>query len=556
MGTKRRTHAATRSGIREGLRMRVSKSMAVLALAALLITALLPGQQVRAASRPAEGVLEPVLTLTIGNGPDQVAYGSPDGGAADAPQSFDVRGDGAIYIADTLNHRVLVFRQGILENTVRIPSEAAALDIQVTASGDMWLWLSSEEVLELSLQGEILSRHTLPNDLSVSGISLVKGEDLAIQLASGEEILLDSLVTGNRTARKGATTKEGKLYTAAKGTTAGSVEVALDGNLMGTLTYPKGVGGVGPLGSNKGNLYVIEYDMADYSDDLQVLVEAFDGSGKRSGVVRLPYERVSRVPRPEAVLAPNGEIYAMMLEPSTAVIYRVTLGAAFTPRFRKGPDFGIRESRSSDSTGIVPMGYPDALTRSQIMGYADNMIYYSWHYNGAANPDPLNITQPAYLSTAVTGDIEVGVPYAWGGFDSDVTRSAATWSDFGDAMNKGAFAGNTKTSGGYKAGTAGLDCSGFVGRAWTMTDYKRADYQVVQDAGKSIFWSAVDQGDAADRYNSHILLFAGKYDATRSSIATKEASLDSPAKAKNFSRTYSWLTTYSYYPYQFLYLAP
>lgn len=537
--------------------MRVPKGLAFLAITALLMTAVLPAQHVGAASRPAEGVLEPVLVLGIGNGPDQVAYGSPDGGAADAPQSFDVRGDGAIYVVDTLNHRVLVYQRGALENTVRIPGEAAALDIQVTASGDMWLWLSSEEVLELSLQGEILSRYTLPRDLPVSGISLARGKDLAIELANGEEVLLSSLLSGNSTMKKGATTKEGKLYTAAKGTIVGTVEVSLDGNPMGNVEYPNGVGGVGLLGSNQGSLYVIEYDMADYSDDLQVLVEAFDGSGKRSGVTRLPYERITRVPRREALLAPNGEIYAMMLEPNRAVVYRITLGASFSQRFRHGPDLGVQESRHSGSNGLVPMVYPDAPTRTLIMGYANNMINYSWVYNGAPNPNPSTVTQPNYLVGAAKGTPEVGIPYTWAGFDSDITRSNSAWSNFGDAINKGAFAGNTNTkTSTWQSGTAGLDCSGFVGRAWTMTDRKRADTEVVQDGGSAITWSAVDVADAGDKWGSHILLFAAKYDSTLSSIATKEESLDSPAKAKNFSRTYSYLTTSGYSPYRFIYLAP
>lgn len=102
------------------------------------------------------------------------------------------------------------------------------------------------------------------------------------------------------------------------------------------------------------------------------------------------------------------------------------------------------------------------ISRQETQDRAYKMAYTVWHYLKSLNG---NVQSDAELPDNLKGETdsqEVGIPYAWGGLDGFDTRSTYQWSNFFDAINKGATAGNINFTGGYKAGTAGIDCSGFV----------------------------------------------------------------------------------------------
>ncbi|KZL90808.1 cell wall-binding repeat-containing protein [Clostridium magnum] len=102
------------------------------------------------------------------------------------------------------------------------------------------------------------------------------------------------------------------------------------------------------------------------------------------------------------------------------------------------------------------------ISRQEAQDRAYKMTDALWRYvkslNGNVQSD---IKLPDQLKNE-TNSQQIGIPYAWGGSDGIDTRSTSQWSNFFDAINKGAMAGNINYTGGYKAGTAGIDCSGFV----------------------------------------------------------------------------------------------
>ena len=101
-----------------------------------------------------------------------------------------------------------------------------------------------------------------------------------------------------------------------------------------------------------------------------------------------------------------------------------------------------------------------AITRSQVLQRADAFVRLDF------NASSCNIGSRVCTKTAISPDwVTVGahtqVPYAWGGFSSVDGVSA------GLAACK--LAGDRNTTNGAASCAVGVDCSGFVSRAWNTT---------------------------------------------------------------------------------------
>ncbi|MCL5942102.1 MAG: hypothetical protein M1325_00995 [Actinobacteria bacterium] len=252
-------------------------------------------------------------------------------------------------------------------------------------------------------------------------------------------------------------------------------------------------------------------------------------------------------------------------------IYKVTLGKRYVSQFARikaaakagfvadGTDASRRRAQVTLGGPIAPLE-AISVTRDTIMNNTVQMNNYRWYYSLNSwdyyyiPVDTNKVTRPTWLSYTMTGDYVTAIPYAWGGFDTDVTHSTNTsWLDYGDAMSKDRFAGNINTStGGYQSGTAGVDCSGYVGRAWTLTAYKRNDKQIVDSFGVEIAKTSIGPGDAADWYGHHILILGDWYDPASSGIMTKEANVTPPESGKVDYRTWDYFTAngYKFYKYK------
>ena len=95
-------------------------------------------------------------------------------------------------------------------------------------------------------------------------------------------------------------------------------------------------------------------------------------------------------------------------------------------------------------------------------------------------------TKPSYVILGTN----YSMPYCWGGFD--------TQSSFQAGLNSGGRAGNACTTG--VLNTYGLDCAGFVSRAWGSTT--KFDTGSMHNIGTVINWSDIAQGDVLSLPNS------------------------------------------------------
>lgn len=102
------------------------------------------------------------------------------------------------------------------------------------------------------------------------------------------------------------------------------------------------------------------------------------------------------------------------------------------------------------------------------------------------------------------GEVQFGMPYQWGGFDTPASFSAK--------VARGRAAGDISTSAKRAGGDAvvsqaatGIDCSGFVSRCWRLSQpYSTAQLPQITDP---ISWSELQPGDII-LGSGHVLLFA------------------------------------------------
>lgn len=154
------------------------------------------------------------------------------------------------------------------------------------------------------------------------------------------------------------------------------------------------------------------------------------------------------------------------------------------------------------------------ITRSEAEQRALEMINLTWTYskdkNGNIGSTCANsVTQPSQFANLTTAQVS-GIPYDWGGEDGlNSNSSGAPWTNFLDAINQGAFAGNVNTTAGnsYVATTAGIDCSGFVQATFDIHDDKLSTSTMFDKYFTKINLSDIKHMDILDRPGDHVIIF-------------------------------------------------
>jgi uncharacterized protein YraI len=140
------------------------------------------------------------------------------------------------------------------------------------------------------------------------------------------------------------------------------------------------------------------------------------------------------------------------------------------------------------------------------------MINLKWNYSAAKNgrTNSKVIMQPMQFQGVTSGKF-TGIPYNWGGNDSlDSKTDYAPWSNFLDAINKGAYAGNVNTdyNYGYATGTAGIDCSGFIQSSFNIkSDTKLSTSTMFNRYFKKISVGELKHMDIVNKSAWHVAIF-------------------------------------------------
>ncbi|KHD37042.1 peptide-binding protein [Clostridium acetobutylicum] len=153
------------------------------------------------------------------------------------------------------------------------------------------------------------------------------------------------------------------------------------------------------------------------------------------------------------------------------------------------------------------------ITRADAEQRALTMINLNWTYSKAKNgvlPSAYSgsITAPSQFR-GIENVVATGIPYCWGGFDGLNSSSyGESWTSFTDAVNKGAFVGNVKSSSyGHIPGTAGLDCSGFVQATFNIKDYKLSTSTIFNQYFTKIDIKDIKHMDILNLPGNHVVIF-------------------------------------------------
>jgi len=490
-----------------------------------------------------------------------IPYGGADNELGAIPEQAGIIGEysksfimdnNTCYILDQVKKRIAIYNEkGVYLNSIPLDFCNSPRDI-LLEKGEFYVLdintLSSPVVYRIDSQGSVLAEYALPDTLKhfeVKGLSVTKSGNVCITNDRYAEYELNNNTnTAVKTSNGRTSPYRDKVWKLQMMNDKKMHLRSLDGTVDNVLDINAVSAGAEIVGTdNAGNTYIVVGDMADTSLVIvELTLRKFDKNGNQVGVVRLPLEQSIFYPKKAIDVKGNGDVYYMSVESDGVKIDKLSFGKSYKSNIleKQARQRAIEDKNSKNNTNLVSAAWN---TRDTTITRADNMAYLSWTYSSYnnVNPNPTNIKKPTWLSSYGT---KTGIPYCWGGFDgTDKSSAPSSWTNFIDAMNKKKFAGNINTStSGYQSGTAGLDCSGYVGAAVGYST-KPSTTKIYNDTHAHTA-SERQMMDVYVKSGSHVLFFfVVKYDQT--GISSYEANVTNPEKAKYWEWTWANLSGYS-----------
>ena len=486
-------------------------------------------------------ILNEVISIPLGNNQDEIGVQNLPGGSTLGPDSFAVLDDGTILILDSTNKKILKYTDRRIASVYDLSFTNEPKDIVVTSKGKIYILdISPGTIYSLSDDGNIEKRVELPDYFPVHRVlklGLSVSDEVTVRLFTDEEFLLSDLAQGIVEGHKGYECLNSnnrinveKINEQAFEVKGLSSIINIVGNGMAREVTVEGI-------DPSYNAYIYNIDLNPNSSKVQGerYLSKFDKTGKLVGRIHLQSDKIFS-PTRDIYITPLGKAYWMVVTDRHTKIFEITFND-IEPLIEFPLNKTISNFQILSSTPY---------SRVQLMSRADNQINYSWVYNTANGTNPPDyVTKPDWLLSISYGTMVTGIPYCWGGFDSTYTSSAsAYWTNFGNAMSQGKYAGNVYLSGIYKFGTAGLDCSGFVSAVAGFSSH-HSTYEIYDDDSYEIenLIDRLSMDIFIDR-PEHVLFYFG--DLTGYGIATKESCTAGADKVKDYSRTWTWLSDRGY----------
>jgi hypothetical protein len=298
--------------------------------------------------------------------------------------------------------------------------------------------------------------------------------------------------------------------------------------------------------------YVVTEEIAAVKPSLtvRVVVQRFDRDGKLSGVVHVPLGNFEEVPRNFIAVTGSGQV--RVLRPAAEGIRIDEYDFTAPPRgnrrlndnelrslSRKLREIAVETTVQGDTTAPfndngdrLELDVPTPpITRAKVLENARAYLSINWVMRpenfaraGIENRcDPARSyiwLRPRHFARDMIGTTIGPMPYRWGGDDTPATfRTRTEW---------GALAGDLCTcrQAAYNyclfADSAGVDCSGFVSRAWGIE--KRGTSGLLDVATDVDSIAALRPGDAFNWPQRHIRLFVGLAEGAATAFTVLESS--------------------------------
>gem|GEM_PF-1742307 len=532
----------------------------------LLVAVVLPSVMVSAAPLPLESNEndEVILTVNVGSKEGEIGYSDSLAGGGEGPEAFTVIDD-IVYIVDNVNKRVNIYDEKGFINDIDVSYISYVRSIAVSEKYIYLMDYDAGMIYKISTNGKIENEIKLPSNMDNYLMKrLYVRDDGSVWLYYEEKrngvenagvdfsFLVDDLGVNNSNIQG---------YSI-NGQVAYNVDYC-DDNII--TIYGSSVDS--DAESTVQNIKLISNEIissADvlYMDDSTVYVDVFEmcdtsvtgGEYTVRKYVDSKCEEISVIGFDDYWFMPNnliqvsddGNLYQIKCFENNIQIIK--------KRFVKTDEYSSSietlkktlesiEDEQGRGVNAVTINAPNNKTTT--MNNAMSCCQLSWTYtaNNAVNPDSSNVTKPDYLVGVSFPSSQTGIPYCWGGFDGITTSSSSAWTSFADAMSKKKFAGNVNTStSGYQSGTAGFDCSGFVSSVagfsskLSTSNLASSTYTYsVSAANRSLYDIYVKSG-------THVLYYVG---TSTNGINTREATTTGDDKTKLYTRSNTWISSYS-----------
>lgn len=281
---------------------------------------------------------------------------------------------------------------------------------------------------------------------------------------------------------------------------------------------------------HSGRYYVQSTEVVDAAPRIRVrvFVQRFSNSAALLDVAEVPVADMDSVPGTMVALSPSGDVSAII--PTETGLFlqslkfegagdagkRVLVPASVPARTRIDATIADLGSREAKPDEIEPAAVLPPTTREQILDRANGYLAVNWtmrseNFSRSGIENRCAKTEAKYwLRPRRFTEVEIGktfgpVPYNWGGAD--------TPQGFLARLADGALAGNVCTCREAQYNqcqvneAAGVDCSGFVSRAWGIA--KRGTSGLAQVATPVSRLQDLRPGDAFNRAGSHVRLLVG-----------------------------------------------
>jgi len=420
------------------------------------------------------------------------------------PTALTVAPDGTFWISNSyVNKLTHVSAEGSVLGTIDLKPYGAVgiTDLKAMPYGLVALDAGAPDirVLKLSYSGQLIQKYVIPASLERSITGLIAGQDGELYLEARGIVkyrLLSPEGTLSRAWVRGATLN-GETITITPATRnrprAGSIQV---GDVVRNVWVNNYLGGLRLLGINPastqpgGSFYVIVVDLAPNSSGFfrfDYTVRHYRADGRLLGVARFPInQQYVNVAHPLAI-APDGSVYGLVTREDSARVIKLAFSSSLSPLFPKGT---VTTSSPTKTLGAYTSRSAIA---SRAWDYVNNSRYYtSTNISGTCG----GRDAPRYLLSPGT---YTGVAYDWGGWD--------TVSAYNYYLDRGYQAGDiAETNVGAESCSRGVDCSGFVTRAWGRSDqkYYTASLPNISYALPGP-WS-LETGDIMNQPSSHVRL--------------------------------------------------
>lgn len=471
------------------------------------------------------------LELSVGNDPSSVSYKvSPD--EVVGPSSFAVDGKIA-YILDPNKKVIYVCENNQIIKKLDISFIPDARDIRIVENNIWILDSQTSSIIILDKNGNIVNKKSVDANNDKKPLFLDQfNNNVVLHNSDGSNANYDNNLGINK-----ADDVLSKISIQSK------KNANIDTNGRKTrinLQFNELAGSLNIIHEDSEALYIGVEELLDAPVIIvENTIRKYNKNGVLEGIASLPLDNYYAYPNRFYDVAKDGKVYAMVLSKDKVQIIELTLTKNFKSQLpekkQKLESSALLNNFTQNS--IMSLTALPSYSRSQLETRALNIINYSWTCTSNNVKTMSGVTVPTYLQAMSMPYTSSGIPYCWGGFNGLDTSLT-----FGSAISSGYNAGNIQCSGGYKSGTAGLDCSGFVSTVYGYSTKQSTTSLASSSDFRTITTSQLQYMDILVEAGDHVVMF--KTDHFGLNVDTYEATTSGVEICKLYNRSWSSLSGY------------